>query len=455
MKIRSSLTLRYTLITAAVLLCFSLTVYYLSEHSRSNTFFRNLRSEAVTKANLFLSNKVDAHTMQSIYLNNKEFIDEVEVAVYNPEFEILYHDALQNDIVKETPQMIKEIIKYGEIDFYVGKYQAIGIVYPYQGKNYIVTAAAYDGYGYNNRKELWGWILIVIIIGLSMIIVVGYFFARSSLAPLRNIIKEAENISASNINKRLPIKDKEDELGELSITINSLLDRLEKSFNSQKMFVSNVSHELRTPLAALSAELDVALLKDRSPQEYRKVIEASLGDANRIGTLITGLLDLAKSDYEAGEIKMEPVRLDEILLDAIDLIMRAHPSYKMELIFTQEAEDDNVITVMGNKYLLTTAFMNLMDNNCKYSANNTSSIQISFWEGNSIIRFSDNGIGISEKDLDNLYKLFYRGDSKETVKGNGIGMTLTKKIITTHKGVIDVNTLVGEGTTFIVSIPHL
>ena len=103
MKIRSSLTLRYTLITAAVLLCFSLTVYYLSEHSRSNTFFRNLRSEAVTKANLFLSNKVDAHTMQSIYLNNKEFIDEVEVAVYNPEFEILYHDALQNDIVKETP----------------------------------------------------------------------------------------------------------------------------------------------------------------------------------------------------------------------------------------------------------------------------------------------------------------------------------------------------------------
>ena len=86
-------------------------VYYVSEHSRSNAFFRNLQSEAITKAHLFLKNQVDAKTMQSIYLNNQKFIDEVEVAVYTTDFKIFYHDALQNDIVKETPEMIKRILQ--------------------------------------------------------------------------------------------------------------------------------------------------------------------------------------------------------------------------------------------------------------------------------------------------------------------------------------------------------
>ena len=82
MKIRTTLTLQYAGLTAAVFFIFVIAVYYVSEHSRSNAFFRNLQSEAITKAHLFLKNQVDAQTMQSIYLNNQKFIDEVEVAVY-------------------------------------------------------------------------------------------------------------------------------------------------------------------------------------------------------------------------------------------------------------------------------------------------------------------------------------------------------------------------------------
>ena len=94
MKIRTTLTLQYAGLTAAVFFVFVMAVYYVSEHSRSNAFFRNLQSEAITKAHLFLKNQVDAKTMQSIYLNNQKFIDEVEVAVYTTDFKILYHDAL-------------------------------------------------------------------------------------------------------------------------------------------------------------------------------------------------------------------------------------------------------------------------------------------------------------------------------------------------------------------------
>ena len=103
MKIRSILTIKYAGITATIFLVFMATIYCVNEHLRSDSFYRSLRSEAITKAHLFLNNQVDVETMQSIYLNNRQFIDEVEVAVYTPDFRILYHDALHNDIIKETP----------------------------------------------------------------------------------------------------------------------------------------------------------------------------------------------------------------------------------------------------------------------------------------------------------------------------------------------------------------
>ena len=442
-------------LTAAVFFVFVMAVYYVSEHSRSNAFFRNLQSEAITKAHLFLKNQVDAKTMQSIYLNNQKFIDEVEVAVYTTDFKILYHDALQNDIVKETPEMIKRILQRKNINFYVDEYQAIGLVYPFEGKDYVVTAAAYDGYGYANRDALRNMLILLFIGGLSVLVVVGYILSRSTLKPIRNIVKEAEKITASHIDKRLPVKNEQDELGELSTTFNALLERLEKSFNSQKMFVSNVSHELRTPMAALTAELDLALLKERSSEQYQMAIGNALQDSHRIVNLIDGLLNLAKADYQSEQITMEEVRLDELLLDARELVLKAHPDYHIELVFEQEAEEDNVLTVIGNSYLLTTAFVNLVENNCKYSSNRTSSVLIAYWEQWAIIRLSDTGVGMSDTDKENLFTLFYRGENKNIAPGNGIGMALTQKIIHLHKGELTVSSHKDEGTTFVVKLPHI
>jgi len=234
-----------------------------------------------------------------------------------------------------------------------------------------------------------------------------------------------------------------------------MLDRLEMAFRSQKMFVSNVSHELRTPMAALITELELALLKERKPQEYEMAINNVIQDSHRVVKLIEGLLNLAKADYLPEQIKMENSRLDELLLDARELVMKANPNYKVELIFEQEAEDDSVITVLGNSYLLTTAFVNLIENNCKFSKNQTSFIQISFWQTSSIIRFSDNGVGISDKDKPHLFTPFYRGDNRSYTDGHGIGMSLTQKIITLHHGKIEVNSQLGEGTTYTVELPHI
>lgn len=455
MKIRGRLTFKYAAITAAIFFIFMAVIYYVGEHLRSDAFFRNLRTEAITKAHLFLNNQVDAQTMQSIYLNNRQFIDEVEVAIYSPDFKMIYHDSRQNDIVKETPVMINDILKHGEIQFYENDYQAIGLVYDFDGKKYIVTAAAYDRYGYANQLIMRNILIVLSCSGLSILIIVGFILARSSLMPIRSIVKEADKIGATQINKRLPVKNEKDELGELSTTFNALLDRLEKTFNAQKMFVSNVSHELRTPMAALSAELDLSLQKERTVEQYQKSINNALQDSGRIIKLIDGLLNIAKADYQSEQIKTEEIRLDELLLDANELVKRAHADYHIELIFEDEAEDETELTVVANPYLLTTAFVNLIENNCKYSDDKTSYVQISTSPEYVTVRLSDNGIGISDSDKEHIFELFYRGNNSEQIQGHGIGMALTQKIVTLYKGKIEVESIEGKGTTYTVMLPHL
>ena len=434
MKIRTALTWKNTLVTATVFLLCMVLIYLVSEHTRSRTFFHDLKSEAITKAHLFLQNQVDAKTMQSIYLNNRKFINEVEVAVYTPDFQMLYHDAIQNDIIQENREMIDRILQEKEIEFNVDKYQGIGILYILNGKEYIVTAAAYDGYGYQNLLELQKTLGILFIIGLSLLFVTGYFLARASLKPIRDIVRKAETITASHIDQRLPVKNEKDELGELSTAFNALLDRLEVSFNSQRMFVSNA----------------------RTEEQYRNSIRYALEDARRMTKLIDGLLNLAKADYQKEQLKMEEIRLDELLLDTRSHLLKAHPDYHIELLFEQDdADDDRLITVRGNLYLLNIAFANLIENNCKYSPNNSSFVQISFWKKWTIIRLSDDGVGMSETDKKHLFTLFYRGEQEKMAEGHGIGMTLVQRIIQLHEGNIAVHSEQGRGTTFVIELPHV
>lgn len=308
----------------------------------------------------------------------------------------------------------------------------------------------YDMLHILNFKLVGVWIL-----SFSILFVIGYFMARSVLKPVSNIVKQVENITASNLSERVEVENNKDEIGELATTFNKTLDRLEESFNAQKMFVSNVAHELRTPMSALIAELELSLHKVRSNEDYRNVVENALSDARNIEKLSNGLMDLAKASYDIDRIKMSSVRIDEVLLDASTMIMKANPSFKVELFFEDDTDDDNLITTYGNEYLLRTAFVNMMENNCKFSDNHSSKVNITFTMKEIVITFSDNGTGISESDIKQIFKPFFRGSNSKSVKGNGIGMTLVEKIISIHSGTIIINSAVNHGTDFIISLKHM
>ncbi len=421
------LTLKYTFFMSVVLVTSLIIIYIVSDRARHESFQGTLRSEAITKANLFLENKVDVTTMQHIYLNNTQFINEVEVALYTPDFKMLYHDAAEHDIVKETHEMIRQICEKGEMSIEVDKgYQAVGILY--KGK-YVVTAAAHDGYGEANMAALRNTLLLIFLVSILLMVIVGYILATLTIRPI------------------------------------------ERALTSQKMFASNVSHELRTPLAAIMGELGLALQRERTAEDYQKRIGRALDDASGMSDTIIGLLNLARAEYDASQIKMEPVRIDELLMNTTEELLRAKPEYRATLSFSDTPSPDEEISVTANRYLLALAFRNLIENNCKYSHDHTCNIAISRGTKHNgdtgsrlpahlpfcslfrisaqakwCVTFSDKGQGMSITEQKNLFSPFYRGSGRAS--GHGIGMALVWRIVTLHGFTIRVNSKQGHGTSF-------
>jgi signal transduction histidine kinase len=455
MKIRNRLTLLFTAITAALLLAFAFAIYFTYAENREDEFYRQLRQQAITKANLLFDAQVEPEVLQTIYHNTRTSLYQEEVAIYDTSFNLLYHDAVDIDFVKETREMIDQIRRKKEIQFSQAGTQVVGFLFQHQGATYVITAASYDEYGFTKLENLRLSLIIGLLAGTVLIFLMGRFFSRQALKPVSDMVDKVEAITVTNLDLRLHEGSGKDEIAELAVTFNQMLDRLENSFASQRQFVSNVSHELRTPLAAIIGELELAKAQKRNLQEYESAIDYALADAKKLARLSTGLLDLAKASYDQAAIKLKHVRLDELLLDARQQVLKANSGYRINILFEQEIEDERFVTIRGNEYLLKTAFSNLMENGCKFSQNRQSDVSIGYGENQTTLLFADQGIGIPKEEHGQVFDSFYRGSNRSFAEGHGIGLSLTHKIIALHKGEISFTSTPSEGTTFRVAFRHL
>nr|WP_295873356.1 HAMP domain-containing sensor histidine kinase [uncultured Chitinophaga sp.] len=455
MKLRNRLTLLFTGMIAALLLLFAGVVYLSYSHDREEDYYKTLQQQAVTKANLLLDAKVSPEVLQLIYKNAAGSRSQEEVAVYDTAFNLLYHDAVNIDKVKETRQMIREIVQHKEITFREGHLQVVGFLYPHNGTDYIVTAAAEDEYGLRQLQLLFRTLLITFLVAVVLVFLVAQFFSQQALKPVSDMVDKVEEITATNLDLRLAGAAGKDEMAELAQTFNRMLDRLEQSFDAQKQFVSNISHELRTPLTAMMAELEITASRDRPAEEYRQSMRHAIADAQRLVKLSNSLLDLAKASYDPSEINFREIRLDEVLMDARSAVLQAHPEYKINVVFEEADDDDDMVSVNGNEYLLKVAFMNLLENGCKFSTPPETTVTVTWFKAHTILRFADEGIGMTKEDLPHIFTPFYRGDNRPYADGNGIGLSLALKIVRLHNGNISVVSKSGHGTTFTVELPHI
>jgi two-component system heavy metal sensor histidine kinase CusS len=438
MKVRTRLTLLFTLVTAMLMIFYGIVVYYSSKEAREVSFYAELKSEAVAKANLFFQGELTESEMHKLYKNNTQTLNEVQVAVYDSGFNLIYHDDAKVDFVKEDKNMLSSIFKNKQISFFLDDLQVIGMVYSHDGKQYAITAAAYDQYGYNSVKHLLMISIISFITILALIYIAGLFLSKKALNPAVEMVDQIKKITAGKLQMRLDYSETKGEFYALEESFNQMLERLDSSFNAQKHFVSNISHELNTPLAAMTAELELALQKEYTAEEYQKVIQHTLEDAQNMSKLSSSLMDLAKASYDPAEISFSEIRIDEVLLDSYAKVRKENPDYTISLTIDDEIEEQHLIRT-GNSYLLLVAFNNLIDNACKYSSDHACIIRVHLISGHLSIEFTNKGIPIAQKDLQHIFKPFYRCETSVNQKGYGIGLHLTDKIIKLHHALIAVS----------------
>ncbi len=455
MMIRNRLTLLFTTVVAAIMLLFAFAVYFFYAHDRQDEFRKLLHQQALMKASLLFDAGVDPTVLQLIYKNSRNVLHQEEVAIYDTAFVLRYHDAVDIDFVKETRPMIDAVKRQKSIAFIQDDWQVVGFLYRHGGQDYVITAAAHDDYGLHTLANLRDILIGLFLSSIVVTLLVSRFLAHQSLKPISSVVSGVEEITATNLDSRLDEGNSRDEIAVLSITFNRMLDRLEHSFEAQKQFVVNISHELRTPLAAIIAELDLARLRSRSADDYRDAIDRARNDAGRLARLTSLLLDLAKASYDSTEIAMHDVRIDEVLIDASGAVHRSDSEADVNVVYDDEIEDDREITVRGNHYLLSTAFSNIMENACKYSADRSVDVHIDAIDDAVTVRFVDNGAGIPPHDVPHIFTPFFRGSNTKPAQGSGVGLSLTHRIIALHGGSITFESRLNEGTTFVVTLPSI
>mgnify|MGYP005754059029 FL=1 len=291
-------------------------------------------------------------------------------------------------------------------------------------------------------------LLYIDIVGFLFAGLIGIYISHTMLKPVRKIRETAERISVEDLSQRIEISGPDDDLKELSITFNSMIDRLERSFEQQSRFVSDASHELRTPISVIKgyANLINRWGKD-DPEILQEAVNNILEETDHMSVMIKNLLFLARSDQHRAHIQKQPMSLNDAVRDiAKDLSVTDE---KINII-TDICDKDMVID--GDPDLIKQMLWIYTENAVKYSGQEKTITYRVFSEGQyACVSVKDNGCGINKEDLPHIFERFYRVDKSrnKNIPGTGLGLSIAEWIIDVHSGSVEVNSVVGQGTEFI------
>jgi heavy metal sensor kinase len=280
----------------------------------------------------------------------------------------------------------------------------------------------------------------------------GHWMSRKALQPVALLAAEARRINDRNLDIRLPVLESQDEISDLSTTLNQMLERIDNAFASVRAFTGNASHELRTPITLLRTEIEVALFRPREGVEYRATLTRLHEETIRMGKLVENLLSIARADAGAEQMVMQAIDLSSLFRRLNQDWM---PIMQLALLDFRIETDDWDLFVLGDMANLTRLLSILLDNARKYTPPG-GTIVLRGKSDEARIRLSvrDNGIGIAEEDLPRILERFYRGKQSalSESRGSGLGLALGKWIAERHGTQLLVESEPGHGSDFSVSL---
>ncbi len=452
----------YSLSVVLMLIVLGSFLYYRLRHTLNKETDRILFDESEEILQTIQNNNYTVNDIQKLIMretSSKKYL-RTSVRLYDTEQSSFI--GADNFIVPDLKLSDDEIAKAVKGEHSLKKIWVEGLRSPYRlvtrpvvignSCKYILQVGIYMRLSYKTVENMEENFLMSAPILIILSIIGGWLISKKNLSPITKMTETARQITGSDMKRRIFSSHTGDEVDELANTINMMLDRIEDSFTKIAQFTADVSHELRTPVASLKTGIEVILSRERTAEEYRKLLYHSLMSLERITRTISDLMEISRSDSGSNILHPKSFNLCNMLKD-IQMKFRPVSDAKNIVSAMNEIPD---IQINGDEILLQRVFANLLDNAIKYTSTG-GRVYISLEDRGDdvVVRITDTGVGISEDNFGKIFDRFFRIDSSRSREtgGSGLGLNISKNIVELHKGRIAVRSDVGVGSTFDVILP--
>ncbi|MGB4066781.1 MAG: ATP-binding protein [Nitrospira sp.] len=307
-------------------------------------------------------------------------------------------------------------------------------------------------------RETLNGLVFLLALGSGATLLVAWvgslWLAKKVLAPIDALCTGAETMSETDLGKRLAMDSPYREFRRLTQAVNSVLDQFQRSSEVQRNFCEIAAHEMKTPLTILQGNLEVALMKARTPEEYHEVLLNNLQQVDRLIALTRPLLTLAKFTSSKPPVNLVPLAVEPLIQELVDELMLLADDCQITLRF----ESQPVSVVLGDAQWLKQALINLLDNALRYTPSGGAvTIRLQAVGHDVAVAVEDTGHGIEPENIPHLFERFYRTDwarAKDSA-GTGLGLPIVKEIMDAHGGSISVTSEVNKGSVFTLRLPAL
>ena len=303
-------------------------------------------------------------------------------------------------------------------------------------------------------RDLLGLLAVTLMVMIAVAWFGSDWLTRKTLGTIEALSRTAGQVSESSLHDRLKLDAPYSEFQQLAQAFNSMLDRLQKAYETERRFVDYAAHEMQTPLTILRGTLELALQKDRNAEHYREVLVSNLNQVERLIRLTKALLTLARFTSGRPPMHLGPVKLEPLLRDLVEDLSLLAADREIRLALHAEAAP----LVLGDELGLKQLMINLFSNALRHT-DPGGLVTVRLQSSGDIVTITvqDNGHGIDPKHLPHLFDRFYRADSgtARNAEGTGLGLPIAKEIVTAHQGTITVDSEVGKGSTFTVTLHQM
>jgi signal transduction histidine kinase len=297
-------------------------------------------------------------------------------------------------------------------------------------------------------REYFGNALVIVVLASTLI---GWFMARRALSGVDKVTQTAIAISQGELDKRVPVKGQQDEIGRLAQAFNSMLNRIQALMLQMEEVTDNIAHDLRSPIARIRGIAEGMITSETSPEERLPMAGTIIDECDRLLEMINTMLDISEAEAGLARLHVEEIDIGAVVRDVCEL-------------FQPMAEEKNItltiqlperLCVSGDLRKLQRVLANLLDNAIKYTpAGGHVRMSVGAEETQVAVTVEDTGIGIPKEEIPHVFERFFRGEKSRSAPGNGLGLTLAQAFVTAHGGRITVTSSPGSGSTFMVVLPR-